>query len=155
MAQLCKGALEDARQAATAGCRYDSGRRSLYIRFLRGLLTLRGGDVDEALFDFEEVSARAKALRDADGDASFFVLYLSGLALSGRIACGQEQYLGEAEAAFRLARGLTAEWGVVIRTLRLLDELRSDDDLSPVLAAARSAAAGVDVQPPAATGTGT
>jgi tetratricopeptide (TPR) repeat protein len=155
MAQLCKGALEDARQAATAGCRYDSGRRSLYIRFLRGLLTLRGGDVDEALFDFEEVSARAKALRDADGDASFFALYLSGLALSGRIACGQDQYLGEAEAAFRLARGLTAEWGVVIRTLRLLDELRSDDDLSPALAAARSAAAGVDVQPPAATGTGT
>jgi tetratricopeptide (TPR) repeat protein len=148
-AQLCQGALDDAKHATAAACRYDGGRRSLYALVLQGILSVRAEDCEAAQFAFEDVLARTRAVRADDGDANYAVIDLEGLAVCGLIACGHEELLEDALAAFRAARGLATHPGLVARTLRLLDELHPDDDLPPALLSAREVAGGLGVQPTA------
>ena len=82
----------------------------------------------------------AEALLTATAQ-NYAALETKGLASCGLVLCGKSAQLAEAVEAYRAARAINKDSGIVGRALRLLDALALADS-AEVLAQVREAAAG-------------
>jgi tetratricopeptide (TPR) repeat protein len=123
LAHLRLGELSKARSAADLATSYSTGQSRSHAHFvLQGVIALRQHDGMGAMESFGRASGQAANLLEEDADA-FAAWDSKGLALVGVAACGYQERLDDAKAAFRAARAITSEPGVVRRIGRLLDEL--------------------------------
>jgi tetratricopeptide (TPR) repeat protein len=139
-ARLYANDLSAARAAAEAARQYDEPHNNDYVLALLGLIALRQGDVAAARTAFMEAAAQAETMLTHSAQNSK-ALDSKGLALCGLAVCGEVGHVAEAAEAYRAARAVSRDAGVVRRVLRLFDTL-AEADAAGVLAEVRAAAAG-------------
>jgi tetratricopeptide (TPR) repeat protein len=160
LAHLCAGDLPAARAAAEAARRYDDPQNNHNVLALLGVIALRQGDQSAA----REALAAAVAAADAilaQTPQFFDALDAKGLACCGLALCDKvgaglapaqdtragarpaPTHLDAAMAAYRAARAVNRDAGIVARVLRLLDALAAaHPEGAAILAPARATAAG-------------
>jgi tetratricopeptide (TPR) repeat protein len=127
LAHLRMGELSRARSAADLATSYSTGQPRSHTYFvLQGVIASRQHDRMGAMESFGRASGQATSLLEEDADA-YAAWDSKGLAMVGVAACGYQERLDDARAAFRAARGITSELGVVRRIGRILDELAPAD----------------------------
>lgn len=146
LVQLAAGRLPEARAAAESALRDDVCMTNHAVQTLFGIIALLNGDRPAAANAFH------KALQQADEAASrdpraFGALDAKGVALCGLALIEGAQHLAAAETAFRAARALTSDRGVVARIRRLLNALAPLDE-AKVLASTSNAAIPFEPTPP-------
>jgi tetratricopeptide (TPR) repeat protein len=137
---LYRGDLQPARDAAETSRRYDEPLNNHYVLAVTGLIALRQGDRVGAQEMFTSAVAEADAILIENTD--FWVLDSKGLALSGLTLCGHREHLSTAIEAYKAARAITRDMGVVGRVLRLFDALRQADTTG-ILGEVRQIAGGI------------
>jgi tetratricopeptide (TPR) repeat protein len=140
LARLYANDLLGARAAAEAARQYDEPSNNDYILALLGLITLRQGDVAAARAAFTQAAAHVETML-THSRQNYKPLYSKGLALCGLAICGDAGRVAEAADAYRAARAINSDAGVVARALRLFDTL-AESDVAGVLTGVRAAAAG-------------
>ena len=138
LAHLCAGDLAAARAAAETARQYDVPQNNHYALALLGIIALRQGDGAAAQEAFAAAVAQADALL-AHTPQYFNALDSRGLALCGLALCEARNLVSEAVAAYRAARAINRDAGVVGRVLHLFDALAAVDTAG-VLAGVRAAA---------------
>jgi tetratricopeptide (TPR) repeat protein len=147
LACLFAGDLSAARDAAETACQYDEPLFKHYCLELLGLIALRQGDRPAALGAFRTAVELVDALL-AHTTHNYEALDVKGLALCGLALLEKDPVaarnrVAEASDAYRAARAINADAGVVGRVLRLLDALAlADPEGGEILAEAREAAGG-------------
>jgi len=143
LAELCAGCpdgLERARVRLDRVCRHRRHGHTLNALLLQGILALRRGDTETAWKAFEDARGEAESLGNVD-DRRFDARDVEGVARCGLALCGQDDpsALEAASHAFSAARAASTASGVIVRVVRLLDELEAAG--SPgILAGPRKAA---------------
>ena len=153
--------LSAARNAAEVTKQYDYPQENAHGLFMLGLVALHQGDVAVARDAFTDAIAQADALLVHTPEL-FNVLDAKGVALAGLAVCAERLSpsvpfdklragspgggevkggIVAAVAAFRAARAVNRDPGIVARVLRLLDAL-AVVDTDGILPLARAAAAG-------------
>jgi tetratricopeptide (TPR) repeat protein len=140
LARLYAGDYPGAREAAEAALRYDVPLNNYRILALLGLITLRQDDRAAAHEAFTSAVAQADVMLGHE-PRNYAALDVKGLALSGQAVCEDVHRVSEAIAAYRAARAINRDAGIVGRVLRLLDAL-APADAAGILAGVREAAAG-------------
>ncbi|HYH84435.1 MAG TPA: tetratricopeptide repeat protein [Pyrinomonadaceae bacterium] len=140
LARLYANDLSGARAAAEAAQQYDEPNNNDYVLALLGLIALRQGDVAAAQAAFTEAVAQAETMLTYSAQ-NFKALDSKGLALCGRAVCGDASRVAEAAEAYKAARAINKDAGIVRRVLRLFDAL-AESDAAGALAGVRAAAAG-------------
>ena len=140
LARLYSGDLIGARTAAEAARQYDEPDNLHFILALLGLIALAQAEITAARTAFKEAMAQAETML-ARAAQNYMALDSKGLALCGQAVCKDESRIAEAAEAYRAARAINKDAGVVRRVLRLFDTLAEADEAG-VLAAMRAAAAG-------------
>jgi tetratricopeptide (TPR) repeat protein len=140
LARLCAGNLPDARAAAEAAAQYDEPQNNDYVSVLLGLIAFLQGDSVAAQEAF------AKALTQADAMLAYSVqnyaaLDSRGLALCGLALCKGREHVPAAIAAYKAARAVNKDAGIVKRVLRLFDMLAAKDS-DGILAGVRASITG-------------
>jgi len=147
LAYLCAGDLPAARAAAEAARQYGVPENNHHALALLGIIALRQGERTAAQEAFAAAVAQADALL-AHTPQYYAALDSKGLALCGLALCearnprnqvSGRNLVSEAVAAFRAARAINRDAGVVKRVLRLFDALAAADTAG-VLAGVRAAA---------------
>jgi tetratricopeptide (TPR) repeat protein len=146
-ARLYTDDLAAARSTIEEAQQYDYPLSNHCIQMLRGVVALRQGDRPAAQEAFSAAVEQADALltHTAQNSRALDVkgLALCGLALLEEAPKGLEDLWGLANEAYRAARAINADAGVVGRVLRLLDALAlADPSGGEMLAEAREAAGG-------------
>ena len=148
LALLYAGNLSAARIAAETARQYDEPKNNYSVHTLLGVIALRQGDHMVAKVAFESAVTQARQLlartaqnfraHDAEG------LALCGLGLVTDAETDKRiERMAEAVAAFRAARAINKDAGIVARVVRLLDALvLADPQGAEKLAEARRAASG-------------
>jgi tetratricopeptide (TPR) repeat protein len=137
LAYLCAGHLNAASEAADAASKYRNCR-ALGAHALRGITAYRKGDLEKARFAFLDAHVLSGRLSRRER-RNYQVFDLDGLALCGLALCEDHKLFDDAVRAYRAARAITREQGVIRRALCLLDEFHhQSEELSRV----RRAAAG-------------
>ncbi len=140
LAQLYAGNLPAARAAAEAARQYDVPQNNHNVAALLGVIALRQARQDLPGFENLEGLAResfASAIAHADA------LLAQTPELCGSVGAIHESPLPDAIAAYRAARAINHDAGVVARVVRLLDALaQADPHGAEKLAEARRAASG-------------
>lgn len=134
--------LVTARSEAEAARQYDEPVNNHNVSALLGIIALRQNDRAAA----QEAFAMAVAQSDAmllHSAQYLTALDAKGLALCGLSLCDSGNHVPEAIEAFRSARAINKDAGIVGRVLRLFDALAVVDETG-VLAGARAAAAGAN-----------
>ena len=129
-----------ARAAAESARRYDAPENNYYILALLGLIALRQADRGAAQEAFAAAVAQADMLL-AHSAQNYQALDSKALSLCSLSLCEGGQYLPDALAAYRAARAINTDAGVVARVLRLFDALALADSAG-LLAGVRPAAGG-------------
>jgi hypothetical protein len=132
--------MPGARAAAETARQYDEPVINDYVLCLLGLIAKRQGDVAAARDAFTESLKQVEALLERNAQNGY-ALYSKGLALCGLALCGNTDRLAEAAEAYRAARAIITDAGVVRRALLLFDALASADSAG-VLAGTRAVVAG-------------
>jgi tetratricopeptide (TPR) repeat protein len=141
LAHLYSGHLSEARTAIENARKYQVPRSNYIVVGLLGLIALRQGDRATAHGAFNEAITLADALLSGSPQ-QYKCLETQGLALCGlTLYTGSGDYISAAIDAYRAARTINADVGVVGRALRLLDALALAGPAG-VLARVRRAAAG-------------
>lgn len=140
LAYLYANDLSSSRAAAEAARRYDEPEDNHYVLALLGLIALRQEDAVAAREAFTEAVTQAKTMLK-HSTQNYSALDSKGLALCGLVICGDVGRVAEATGAYRAARVVNKDAGVVGRVLRLFDTLAKSDK-EGVLAGVRAAAAG-------------
>jgi tetratricopeptide (TPR) repeat protein len=135
LAHLCAGDLAAARAAAETARQYDEPENNHYALALLGIIALRQGDGAAAQEAF------AAAVAQADALLAHTPQYYAALDSRGLALCEAGNLVSEAVAAFRAARAINRDAGIVKRVLRLFDAL-AVADTAGVLAGVRDAANG-------------
>jgi tetratricopeptide (TPR) repeat protein len=138
LAHLYADDLSHARAAAEAARQYDEPLNNYYVLGLLGLIALRQGDAVAAQTAFTEAVARAEMML-THSTHNFKALDSKGLALCGLAVCGEAGRVAEAAEAYRAARAVNRDAGVVGRVLRLFNTL-AESDAAGVLEGVRAAA---------------
>jgi tetratricopeptide (TPR) repeat protein len=125
LAYLYAGDLPRARVAGESGRRYDEPRDNHAILALLGVITLRQGDRVAAQEMFKMAVQQVDALLPYNN--SFLILDSKGLALCGLALCEDDKYITEAINAYKDARKINRDAGVVGRVRRLFDALTQAD----------------------------
>jgi tetratricopeptide (TPR) repeat protein len=137
LAYLCAGHLNAASEAADAASKYRNCR-ALGAHALRGITAYRKGDLEKTRFAFLDAHVLSGRLSRRER-RNYQVFDLDGLALCGLALCEDHKLFDDAVRAYRAARAITREQGVIRRALCLLDEFHhQSEELSRV----RRAAAG-------------
>jgi tetratricopeptide (TPR) repeat protein len=140
LARFYANDLSGARAAAEAARQYDEPNHNPYILALIGLIALRQGDVTTAQATFAEAVAQAETMLTHSAQ-NYGVLDSKGLALCGLVVCGDTGRVGSAVEAYKAARTINRDVGVVARVLQRFDVLAEMDN-GGMLTGVRSAAAG-------------
>ena len=140
LACLCAGDLAAAREAAEATRQYDVPEANHACLAVLAVVALRQGDHATAQEAFSRAIREADAILAQTPDF-YRALDAKALALAGLAICTGSGDLRAAADAFRAARAVNRDAGVVARVLRLLDALGPQGPDSP-LAAVREAVAG-------------
>ena len=163
LAHFCAGALPAARAAAEAARRYDAPEYNHNVLALLGVIALRQDDRPAAREAFAAAVAAADGLL-AQTPELFGALDAKGLACCGLALCDgtgagcapsadgmiaatkpAPTSLDAAVAAYRAARAINRDAGIVGRVLRLLDALAAGHPQgAAILAPSRAAAAGAE-----------
>jgi len=141
-AHCLKGDLEKARAAADAACRYDEPLCNQDAWAYLGVVAFRQGDAQTAGKAFAASLKFADALIK-ESPKNWEALDTKGLALCGMAIAGHSSQLSEAIVAFKTARSVTRDAGIVRRALLQLDMLAPADHTG-LLEPARAAAAGAE-----------
>jgi len=144
LAHLYAGDLPAARAAAEAARQYDEPQFSHYALALLGVVALRQEEREAAREAFAAAVAQADGLLVHTGQY-YVALDSKGLALCGLALCearrnpvSARNQVSEAVAAYRAARDVNRETGIVGRVLRLFDAL-AVVDTAGLLAGVRAA----------------
>ncbi len=140
LAHLYAGNVHVARATAEAASQYNEPRYNHYVLALLGVIALRQADRPAAQEAFAAAKQQAEQLLSHSAQ-NYAALDSKGLALSGLALCEGQQHVASAIAAYRAARAINKDAGIVKRVLRLFDEL-AKADANGVLAEVRAAAAG-------------
>jgi tetratricopeptide (TPR) repeat protein len=141
IARLYSGDLPAARDTAEAASQYDFPPNNHNVLALLSVIALRQDDQAAAQEAFAEAVSRADAML-SHSEQNYDVLDVKGLALCGLALCEENSdYIPTAIEAYRAARAINKDAGIVQRVLRLFDALAQTDS-EGVLAKARMAAAG-------------
>jgi tetratricopeptide (TPR) repeat protein len=141
LARLYANDLPGARAAAEAARQYDEPGNNHYILVLLGLITLRQRDVAAARAAFTEAVAQAETMLTYSAQ-NYRALDSKGLALCGLAICGNSWRVAEAAEAYRAARAINKDAGVVRRALRLFDTLSEADTAGVLSGMVRTAVTG-------------
>lgn len=139
LARLLSGDQAGARAAAEAALLHRSPEHTYNVLLLQGLALL-GNDRDSARERFTAMIGETDALLEHTPEL-FKALDAKALALAGLALLDGAQHIPAAIAAYRAARAINRDAGIVARTLRLLDLLATADDAG-LLRDVRAAAAG-------------
>lgn len=140
LARLYAGDLTGARAAAEVALHHSSPTDNAPVLTFLGVITVRQGDAEEARKAFTEALAQCEAalrLNERNGSA----LYSKGLALVGLAVCGDAGRVAEAAEAYRAARAVNKDAGVIRRTQLALDAL-AEADGAGVVSEVRAVVAG-------------
>jgi tetratricopeptide (TPR) repeat protein len=140
LARLCLDDLLGARAAAESARQYDEPDSNHSILALLGLIALRQQDRAMAQDSFASAVAQADQLL-AYSTQNYMALDAKALALCGLTLCDQINRSRQAIEAYRAARAINKDAGIVKRVLRLFDAL-AVADAKGLLAGARGAASG-------------
>jgi tetratricopeptide (TPR) repeat protein len=140
LARLYVGDLPGARAAAETARQYDEPDNNNYILTLLGLIALKQGDAAAACEAFTEAVAQAEMMLGRSAQ-NFRALDSKGLGLCGLAVCGDAGRVAEAAEAYRAARAINRDAGIVKRVMRLFDTLAGEDKAG-ALAGVRASAAG-------------
>jgi tetratricopeptide (TPR) repeat protein len=129
LAELCAGCpdgLQRARVRLDMVCRHRKPGHTLNALVLRGIMALRRGDTETAEKVFDKAWGEARSLGNLES-RRFNVRNVEGLAQCGLALCNQGDpgALEDASRAFSSAKAVTIASGVMIRVMRLLDELEA------------------------------
>jgi tetratricopeptide (TPR) repeat protein len=130
---LLAGDIEKARDAADAAARFFDNQRPLTALALLGIAQFRLGDRRAAQHCFLRAARETDRLLAIEPDA-VQVLDIRGLVLAGLARCDPAERWEPARQAYQLARDRTRAPGVVLRAVRLLDELLEGDRSREALA---------------------
>jgi tetratricopeptide (TPR) repeat protein len=139
LAHLYAGDLTQARAAANNARQHNEPTHNHYVFSLLGLIALRQRDLPAAREAFTETVVHAELLLKYE--ANFRALYSKGLALCGLALCDHPRHTAAAVEAFKMARAINKDAGVVKRVVRLFDTL-AEADAGGVLEGIRATAAG-------------
>jgi len=142
LAHFYAGNLSSAREAAETARRHDVPQNNHNVLALLGVIEVRlvQGNEYENLKDVKRKSDFARAAEAftaavqhaeqmlAHSAQNYDALDAKGLACSGLALCEGAQHVTAAIAAFRAARAINKDAGIVKRVLRLLDELAKADE---------------------------
>jgi tetratricopeptide (TPR) repeat protein len=142
LARLFSGDLSTARDAAEAALLHRSPEHTQHVLALLGVIALRRHDHDQARARLVAAIDEADALLIHTPEL-FKALDTKALALMGLSLLDDGQHLPAAIEAYRAARTINRDAGIVRRALRLLDTLAMLDN-ARMLAQVRVAAAGTD-----------
>jgi tetratricopeptide (TPR) repeat protein len=125
-AELLRGDLEAAREAAETASTYDYPMNNAHACVVLGVVRLRQGHDEPAKQMFNEAIRKADSLLEW-ADENFRALEDKALALCGLALLGDTARMSEALATLRAARRVIRTPGVVIPVLRVLDALAVED----------------------------
>ena len=135
--------LPTAHTAAETALRYDVPHSNGNLLALAGVITLRQGDLIAARGIFEGAVDQAEALLRRN-EKNYGALDNKGLALCGLTLCEENrERIPAAICAYRTARAINKDTGIVKDVLRLFDALTLADP-ARMLAEVRAAAAGTE-----------
>jgi tetratricopeptide (TPR) repeat protein len=141
---LYAGDLRSARTAIDEARRYESQGYNYNLLALAGVIALRTGDSAAAQAAFQEAVAQAEA-QLSYSEQVYGALDSKGLALCGlALATEDKGFIPPALDAYRKAREITTDAGIVADVLRLFDALQ-EADAAGVLTEVREVAAGTEV----------
>jgi tetratricopeptide (TPR) repeat protein len=141
LAYLNSGDLNSARQVAFAVSQYDEPQDIHSALALLGVITLRQGDRATAKEAFKKSITKADTILDLNNQNYYDAWDAKGLAYSCLTLCESSEHIPRAIEAYRAARALCKDIGIVNRVLRLFDALAVADEKG-ILAEVRKAAAG-------------
>jgi tetratricopeptide (TPR) repeat protein len=144
LAHLLAGKVIDAHAAADAAARFLHNQRPLAALALLGITQLRLRDSRSAELSFRRAKQEVERLLKIEPD-SVQVLDMNGLVLVGLARSDAAEDVTPAVTAYQKARKRTRASGVVLRAVRLLDELL-DGDRSRQALEILDAARGVDTR---------
>jgi ATP/maltotriose-dependent transcriptional regulator MalT len=129
LAELCRGCpegLERAQIQLDRIYRHRKARHTLNALVLRGIVALRRGDTETAETAFEFARGEAESLGNLDA-RRYNAHDIEGLARCGLALCNRDDLaeLDAASRAFSKARAVTVASGVIVRVVRLIDELEA------------------------------
>lgn len=138
------GDLPSARTTIDEARRYESQGYNYDLMSLAGVIALRTGDSDVAKEAFQAAVDQAEA-HLSYSEQVYRALDTKGLAICGLALAREDKGLvSPAMDAYRKARDITADIGIVAGVLRLFDALQ-EADATGVLVAVREVAAGTEV----------
>jgi len=140
LVNVYRNQLSVAREFANAARNYDIPLFNNRSSAIVGLVSLRQGDVTTATAAFTAAIAEADQLI-ASTPERFSALDVKGLALCGLVLCGNEAQIPDAITAYKAARAVTTDPGIVQMVLQMFDALAQADTVG-ILGPVRSAAAG-------------
>jgi len=140
LAYLYSEHLSDARAAAETARQYNVPENNHNVLALLGLIALRQGDAATAQEAFAEAISETDELLSYAAQ-NYDSLDTKGLALCGLTICDGVNRTSAAIEAYRVARAINKDAGIVARVLRLFDALAVVDSAG-VLKEVRAAAAG-------------
>jgi tetratricopeptide (TPR) repeat protein len=139
-AHLFFGNLSDARAAAETALQYDEPEHNHHVFAVLGVIALRQEDHSTAHEAFTTAIFQTEGLLSYSAQ-NHTALDSKGLTLCGLTICGGVNRASAAIEAYRAARAINKDAGVVARSLRLFDALAVVDSAG-ALKEVRSAAAG-------------
>lgn len=140
LAYLYSDKLKDARAAAETARQYNEPQNNHYTLALLGLIELRQKDPTAAQEAFAAAVSATDELLSFTAQ-NYAALDTKGLALCGLTLCDGVNRTAAASEAYRAARAINRDAGIVARVLRLFDALVVVD-AAGVLKEVRAAAAG-------------
>jgi tetratricopeptide (TPR) repeat protein len=152
LAKLYQEELAGARELAEAACRYNFPLDNHRSSALLGVVSFRRGDAISARDSFETALRQSSELL-AGSPQLVSALETKALTFCGLALCGDRTLISGAKEAYKAARTLTSDAGIVTRALRLFDAL-AQADTGGTLASVRSYAAGEKVSAAAQTASG-
>jgi len=140
LAYVYAGDLFAARTVVEAALRYNEPSNNHFVHVLLGIIALLQEEHITAQKAFLAAVYQVNELLEYNAQ-SIDALYTKGTALCGLALCESPQRVAAAIAAFRAARAINKDAGIVKRVLRLFDEL-AKADAAGILKEVRAAAAG-------------
>ena len=138
LARLLAGDVSDAQDAADAAARFFDNQRPVAPLVLLGITQLRLNDRRAAEQSFSRALRETDRLLDVEPRA-VQVLDIRGLALVGLAQCDPVDDWEPAREAYQRARDQTRAPGVVLRAVRLLEELLDGDRSARAITVLRAA----------------